>query len=124
MKNNQHLTLSYMCVWVCVYIYMYVCIYIYVYTYITPSTYLKKDQHLIFSYVYVYIYIYIYIYICKIYFPSLSTKTVISLCSFPGINFRGKPWQLLNYSFLLRIYKACIQGSFITSLCSQVEGKH
>ena len=24
----------------------------------TPSTYLKKDQHLIFSYVYVYIYIY------------------------------------------------------------------
>ena len=44
--------LSYMCVHVCVCIYICMCSCVYIY--MTPSTYLKKDQHLIFSYVCVY----------------------------------------------------------------------
>ena len=82
--------------------------------YIYDSIHLPEKRSTFDIFVCVCVHIYIYI----IYFPSLSSKTVISLCSFPGINFRGKPWQLLNYSFLLHIYKACIQGSFLTSLCS------
>ena len=102
------------CVCGCVCIYICMCIYIYIYMYVHirlhPLTWKKINIWYFRMCMCTYIYI--------IYFPSLSSKTVISLCSFPGINFRGKPWQLLNYSFLLHIYKACIQGSFLTSLCS------